>query len=474
MICKYCSAELEEGTTPCPYCGQVLEDTDETVTVTEETEETPMAEEAENELPELTETVETTETDEIPEVTEAPKKKLAAWKIVSLIVGGVLVALALAAVILYSMGFRLPKGGILGKTSYTVSDEIAAQKKTAVVATMEDKQLTNEALQVYYWLGVHTYLESNQAYLSMMGLDISKPFSEQTYAGKEGYNWEQYFLENAIGTWKQYAALSIDAEKSGFRLSEQEEEYLNGMNTMLEESAKQYGLENAEVMIQTDMGAAGSVAGYTDYMRTYLTALGYYSGEYEKMVPSDEDLESYFAEHEKELAESGITKDSKTVSARHILLQPEGGTTDAEGKTTYSEEEWEACRVKAQAIYDEWQAGEATEESFAALATEKTEDPGSKSTGGLYENFAEGAMVQEFNDWCFDAGRNVGDHGMVKTQFGYHIMYFVGSQPIWNQQCRDRLLAQRTDELIKKSEESHPAKINYKNIVLGNVSLTEQ
>ena len=35
-------------------------------------------------------------------------------------------------------------------------------------------------------------------------------------------------------------------------------------------------------------------------------------------------------------------------------------------------------------------------------------------------------MVQTFNDWCFDEARKTGDSGIVKTQFGYHIMYFVG------------------------------------------------
>ena len=35
-------------------------------------------------------------------------------------------------------------------------------------------------------------------------------------------------------------------------------------------------------------------------------------------------------------------------------------------------------------------------------------------------------MVQEFNDWCFDAARKPGDTAVVKTTYGYHIMYFVG------------------------------------------------
>ena len=35
-------------------------------------------------------------------------------------------------------------------------------------------------------------------------------------------------------------------------------------------------------------------------------------------------------------------------------------------------------------------------------------------------------MVDTFNDWCFDASRQPGDTGIVKTTYGYHVMYFVG------------------------------------------------
>ena len=84
------------------------------------------------------------------------------------------------------------------------------------------------------------------------------------------------------------------------------------------------------------------------------------------------------------------------------------------------------AKTKAEAILKEWTEGDATEESFAALATEKTTDPGSKETGGLYEGVYPGQMVTAFNDWCFEEGRKVGDTGIVQTDYGYHVMYFSG------------------------------------------------
>lgn len=112
------------------------------------------------------------------------------------------------------------------------------------------------------------------------------------------------------------------------------------------------------------------------------------------------------------------------VNVRHILVSFEGGTTDDDGNTTYSDEEKAAAKEEAEAILEEWKSGDAAEDSFAALATERTDDTGSQDNGGLYENIYPGQMVTAFNDWCFDESRQPGDTDIVETTYGYHVMYF--------------------------------------------------
>ena len=80
----------------------------------------------------------------------------------------------------------------------------------------------------------------------------------------------------------------------------------------------------------------------------------------------------------------------------------------------FTDDAWEACRQKAEEIYNQWQAGDKSEESFAQLAKDNSVD-GNAATGGLYENVYKGQMVKEFENWCFDDARQVGDHGLVKT-----------------------------------------------------------
>ena len=142
---------------------------------------------------------------------------------------------------------------------------------------------------------------------------------------------------------------------------------------------------------------------------------------------------------------------SETVDVRHILFKVDSEAEDqAKAKAD--------AKKKAEDALAEWQKGDKTEESFAALATEKTEDTGSQSTGGLYERVYKGQMVKAFENWCFDAARKAGDTGIVESDYGYHVMYFSqpNEEPLWKLKIRDALSSEDaktyTDELLKKDE----------------------
>ncbi|MBO5896775.1 MAG: peptidylprolyl isomerase [Clostridia bacterium] len=132
---------------------------------------------------------------------------------------------------------------------------------------------------------------------------------------------------------------------------------------------------------------------------------------------------------------SPAAKDTASAGAdvRHILCQAETTKTDAEGnQTALPQAEIDAnlaaAKTEADKLLAEWKAGEATEESFAALATQHTDDTGSAETGGLYEDITSSSQyVAEFRDWAL-APHTKGDTEIVKTTYGYHIMYFVGAE----------------------------------------------
>lgn len=140
-----------------------------------------------------------------------------------------------------------------------------------------------------------------------------------------------------------------------------------------------------------------------------------------------------------------------TVDVRHILIATEAGelTTEDEGYEAEQAQLKADAKAAADALLAEWKAGEATEESFAALATANTTDPGSQATGGLYENVYPGQMVVEFNDWCFDTARKTGDTDVVETSYGAHVMYFVGENvPFWQYEVDSKLRSEAYNEWL--------------------------
>ncbi|MCL2082485.1 MAG: peptidylprolyl isomerase [Oscillospiraceae bacterium] len=119
-------------------------------------------------------------------------------------------------------------------------------------------------------------------------------------------------------------------------------------------------------------------------------------------------------------------EEEKYVNVRHIRVALEAEKVEEEDneKTEVSAEVKEASKRLAEEILAEWNAGAATSESFAKLAEEKTDDPGSASTGGLYTDItSQSSYVENFLNWCLDESNKVGDTGIVETEFGYHIMY---------------------------------------------------
>lgn len=151
------------------------------------------------------------------------------------------------------------------------------------------------------------------------------------------------------------------------------------------------------------------------------------------------------------IVETAHRDTSETVDVRHILFKVD---SEAEDQKKAKAE----AKKKAEDALAEWQKGDKTEQSFAALATEKSEDTGSQSTGGLYERVYKGQMVKSFENWSFDASRKPGDTGIVESDYGYHVMYFVqkNDEPLWRLKIRDSLSSEDaktyTDELLKKDE----------------------
>ena len=115
---------------------------------------------------------------------------------------------------------------------------------------------------------------------------------------------------------------------------------------------------------------------------------------------------------------------------RHLLVQFEGGTTGSDGTKTYSDAEKAKAKAEAEKLLQEWKDGAATEESFIELV-KKHSDDGSKEEGGLFEGIhRDSNYVDSFRNWSVDSARKHGDTEVLLSEYGYHVMFYVGDDEL--------------------------------------------
>ena len=152
----------------------------------------------------------------------------------------------------------------------------------------------------------------------------------------------------------------------------------------------------------------------SEYMTPETVSLRYVEvslAELEKHVSVDEaQLKTYFEEQKTKTPERYSQPEQRRV--RHILLQVTDPKEDA------------AVKAKAEAILKRAQGGE----DFAKLAKENSQDTGSAQQGGDLGWSERKVWVAPFADAAFSMKEGE-IRGLVKTQFGYHILKLEGIQP---------------------------------------------
>ena len=146
--------------------------------------------------------------------------------------------------------------------------------------------------------------------------------------------------------------------------------------------------------------------------------------------------------------------DYATRSVRHILISVDSsdsssGLSDAEAK------------AEAEELLAELKAEGVSEEKFAAFANEHSMDTGSASDGGLYENVGKGEMVDAFDAWLFDSARVSGDTDILLTEYGYHIVYYVGEGVTkWKDDAERNMRTEAYDSAYENAVNVHNVRVN--------------
>ena len=62
------------------------------------------------------------------------------------------------------------------------------------------------------------------------------------------------------------------------------------------------------------------------------------------------------------------------------------------------------------------------------------------------------SYVEPFLDWALDSARKEGDVDLVKTEYGWHLMYYVSTNdPVWRQSTTAALQNQDYEQLAESA-----------------------
>ena len=146
-----------------------------------------------------------------------------------------------------------------------------------------------------------------------------------------------------------------------------------------------------------------------------------------------------------------------TQNVRHILFD-----VDTSLKGTALEKAFNEAKKEAEEVLAKYNEGEKTAEKFGELAKEYTSDSNGDK-GGLYENVLKNQMTTEFTDWIYDENRQVGDVELVKTTYGWHIMYYAGQgQVAWKVTAEEELKEEDYDKHMEDlTKNVYPVEYDY-------------
>jgi len=206
---------------------------------------------------------------------------------------------------------------------------------------------------------------------------------------------------------------------------------------------------------------------YEDLLETFTTAL---TGTFTKggVYVKDDEISEWFFEDSRKANDVKVDKeeaeDKKTYTVDVNFLAKEKykdtSVTKNVGHILFTKSKHTDPEAKAKEILELYKGGEKTREAFEALGKEYTED-----SSVFYENVYEGQMVENFEKWLFDPARKVGDTDVVKTDYGFHIMYFDGEgHEKWYMNVENTIYNEDYEAWFEASVTSTGVIINQKNI----------
>ncbi len=332
---------------------------------------------------------------------ELQEKKTAHRKTVLYTVIGIVIAILVAALLVWHSGIF---------------------QRGATALTVDGRKYTVNDVEYYYRAAM------NKAYSSGLTFDPQSDLREQYMDEAKNQSFHDYFLKQATEALTETAALEKAAEAEGYALTAEDEETISEELSTLKTYATQMGYPDFGTYLKNNYGKYMTTSAFEKCLRREVLTGNFVNDYMDKQEITDEEIQAYYEEHKDTLD----SFDFRTIFVDGTA--PSG--TDSEGKAVKPTEEesaaaMQAAKAKAEKFAAEVKAADDRGAAFAELAHDYvaedkkdsyTEDPDYSLSAGV-----QGANLeyQVYGSWLRDAKRTAGDVEVVESSSGYYVVLFL-------------------------------------------------
>ena len=275
----------------------------------------------------------------------------------------------------------------------------------------------------FYNLNYNNFKSQYGSYLTMMGLDTTKPLSSQQYT--EDQTWDEYFKEQAQNSMKEMTALYDDAVKNGFKLSDEDKASMDSTIESFKTGYADAGFSSTKDYLVSTFGTGSNINTVSSIVEKYYIAQAYSKQKNDSLTYTSDQLKTYYNENKDNLDSytyisyyaDGSVKDNTSTDAATASASPDASASPSASPDTEAAKA--AAMEKAKGIADAIVAGAATEDEFkqAVLAQSQTEASESTTQGS--------SLNEKYADWMKDSSRKAGDTTVVASDTGYYAVYYI-------------------------------------------------
>ncbi len=323
------------------------------------------------------------------------------------------------------------------------SGRLTREEMRGEIALASENYSVSGGMYAYFFFTMgYSYVSGiTQEELDERGYDETKTFQEQMY--DEDRTWYEYINEYVQHEVQTLLLLCEEAGAAGITLGPDDYAYINEQLTQLKTWAVVYNESDLNTYLNQ------LYFGYVDEEDLKMALLvqtlaakcdAYLDGKLAERM-TQERLDAHLAT----MTFEGGRDETLTRDLGHILVSYQN----------YDEDQAYDNIKLAKKRFEE--AGK-TEDAFKTQWKEFSED-----ANMVYDNLQKGDMVSTIDEWLFAPERQLGDLGIVTTEDGCHLLYYMEvGDPVYIVQAKSELSKIISEEMLAEMGERYDIKVKKK------------